>query len=147
MLLTRKQASAGFTLMELMIVIVIIGVIAAIAFPSYQSSVRKSRRAEAKATLLEVMSRQEQFFSENRRYAATFDELDLSASATTSFNTEHGFYTVNLSSNTATNSVTVTASANAGQDKDLVRTYGLSSNGRKYWVDKNNLGTEIVGWE
>ena len=58
----------GFTLIELMITIVIIGVIAAIALPSYQSSVRKSKRTEAKTELLQVMARQEQYFSETRKY-------------------------------------------------------------------------------
>ena len=49
----------GFTLVELMIVIVIVAILLAVALPSYQNSVQKGRRADAKAALLDVANRQE----------------------------------------------------------------------------------------
>ena len=61
----------GFTLMELMIVVAIIGILAAIAYPSYQDSVRKSRRADAGAVLLELAQWMERFYTENNRYDQT----------------------------------------------------------------------------
>jgi len=63
----------GFTLMELMMVVAIIGILAAIAIPSYQESVRKSRRAEARAQLLEVAQYMQRFYSQNDSFAATKD--------------------------------------------------------------------------
>lgn len=58
----------GFTLVELMIVVAIIGILSAIAYPSYQEYVLKTGRADGKAKLAEVMSAQERFYSQNQRY-------------------------------------------------------------------------------
>lgn len=58
----------GFTLVELMIVVAIIGILSAIAYPSYQEYVFKTGRADGKAKLAEVMSAQERFYSQNQRY-------------------------------------------------------------------------------
>ena len=54
----------GFTLVELMIVVAIIAIIAAVGFPSYQDSVRKSKRAEAKSRLLQLAQLQERKYSQ-----------------------------------------------------------------------------------
>lgn len=58
----------GFTLIELVIAVAIVAVLAAIAYPSYQDSVRKSRRADARAVLLEAAQFMERFYTENNRY-------------------------------------------------------------------------------
>lgn len=59
---------SGFTLIELMIVVAIIGIISAIAYPSYQNSVQRTGRADGMAKLLEVMQAQERYFSQNQTY-------------------------------------------------------------------------------
>jgi len=61
----KKQ---GFTLIELMIVVAIIGILAGIAYPSYQDSVRKSRRADAKGALLGFANAMERHFTETNSY-------------------------------------------------------------------------------
>ena len=65
-----RRCDPGFTLIEMMIVLAIIGVIAAIAFPSYQESVRKSRRAEARGQLLEVAQYLQRLYSQNDSFSA-----------------------------------------------------------------------------
>jgi type IV pilus assembly protein PilE len=58
----------GFTLIELMIVIAIIGILASIALPSYQNYIRRARATDAVSTLADMRIRIEQFFQDNRTY-------------------------------------------------------------------------------
>lgn len=59
----------GFSLIEMMIVGAIIAILAAIAFPSYQSHMRKSHRAEMQAYLMDLAQREQQYFTDNRSFA------------------------------------------------------------------------------
>ena len=60
-----KRPAAGFTLIELMVVIVIGTILLAVAIPSYQVQIRKSRRIDAKTAVLDMAGREERFFSTN----------------------------------------------------------------------------------
>ncbi len=86
----RQNHSRGFTLIEVMITVVIVAVLAAIAYPAYQDQVRKSRRGDAKQVLMDAVNRQEQFILDRATY--TTDMRDLGYSADPAVSGE-GYYT------------------------------------------------------
>lgn len=65
-----KKTSHGFSLIELIIAIAIIGVLSAIAFPSYISYIEKGKRAECRSGLLKTMQQQERYFTQRNTYVA-----------------------------------------------------------------------------
>ena len=64
-----KFVLRGFTLIELMITVVIIGILAAIAYPSYQNYTKQTRRSDAQIALTQAANQQEKFFTECNHYA------------------------------------------------------------------------------
>ena len=68
----------GFTLIELMITIVIIGILAGVALPGYQNAVRKSHRSAAQAEMLDIANREQQYFLANRSYTSSLSNLGYS---------------------------------------------------------------------
>jgi len=65
---TNRQA--GFTLIELMIVVAVIAILAAIAYPAYTNSILKGRRAEARTAIMELMQQQERYMTQRGTYLA-----------------------------------------------------------------------------
>ncbi|WP_312960342.1 type IV pilin protein [Stutzerimonas nitrititolerans] len=68
MMAPTQKSSAGFTLIEVMIVVAIIGILAAVAYPSYQEHVRKAKRADAQTALMELSQFMERHYTSNGRY-------------------------------------------------------------------------------
>lgn len=64
----KSRRQHGFTLIELMVVVAVVAILAAIAYPSYQEQVRKSRRGQAQADLVEYAQLAERFHSANNTY-------------------------------------------------------------------------------
>jgi len=78
------KKNRGFTLIELMVVVTIIGILAAIAMPTYQEHVRSGKRAQAKADLSEIAQFMERFYTENNTYAGATRPFSQSPRETTS---------------------------------------------------------------
>jgi type IV pilus assembly protein PilE len=111
------KMTRGFTLLELMIVVLVVAVLAAIAMSGYQQQVRKSRRAEAKQVLSDLVLKQEKYRSNNIAYGTV---ANIGGAQSTSW------YTVTLTtgSNTAT-AYTFTAVPIGDQAKDSCGTLSV----------------------
>src|ERR1700733_13568803 len=94
--LRGRHPEAGFTLVELMVVIVIATVLLSIAIPGYQTQIRKSRRTEARTAVLDLASREERFLSTANNYSQT--TTDLGYSGTFPVTVGAGYYTLNVTS-------------------------------------------------
>jgi type IV pilus assembly protein PilE len=90
----RAQGQRGFTLIELVIAMVIAAILAAIAIPSYTAYIQKSRRTEAKSTLLNMASLEERFFSTNNTYSSTPSDLGYATTAAVPFPVGSGYYNI-----------------------------------------------------
>jgi type IV pilus assembly protein PilE len=67
----KTKPASGFTLIELMITVAIVGILATIAATSYQSQVMRSRRTEARSAILDLAGREEKLFSTTNVYSAS----------------------------------------------------------------------------
>lgn len=118
----------GFTLIELMIVVAVVAILAAIAYPSYQDQVRKSRRAQAKADLVEYAGLAERFHTTNNTYVGFTLPRTVSpreAGAAVHYNlTPAGAFT-------NANTFTLTATPAGGQSADRCGTLSLNQAGVK----------------
>ena len=121
-----KKLIRGFTLVELLITVVIFAVVTAIAVPVYQDKVRESRRADARALLLDAANREHRFFADNTAFTATVTDLGYPDPAMS----QQGFY--QLGAVVAANGFTLTATPQGPQVADAAcATLSLASNGTK----------------
>jgi type IV pilus assembly protein PilE len=94
MKVTITKAYSGFTLIEVMITVVIVGILASIAYPSYTKFVAKGARADALAGLMNVANRQEQYYLDHKTFTKNMKKLGFSVDGDGNFVVENGFYKI-----------------------------------------------------
>jgi type IV pilus assembly protein PilE len=134
-------SSAGFTLVELMIVVVVIGILAAIAYPSYQDYVKRGKRSDAQQFMSEISLREGQYILDARAFTAKMGStgLNMSRSGITCDDTAtppkctSSLYTFTITvDNSATPpSYTITATPISGTPQASDGTLNLTSTGTK----------------
>jgi type IV pilus assembly protein PilE len=133
----RKQMS-GITLIELMIVVVIVSVLAAIAFPNYQEFSARAKRNEAKAALLQIKINQERFYLNNNTFTQDMTQLGFAADP---FTTDTGSYVVAVTAASPSNFSATATYQLGGNEASKCVTFTIDGRGAK------TSGPETNCWE
>ena len=132
----KWKSSAGFTLMELMFTVAIVGLLSEIAYPSYNDFVVRSDRAEAPRELVRLANLQEQLFVDSRAYTTNISDLGVGTTAIY----ETPSHNYKISATVVDNTFTLTANAQGTQktkDTDCIK-IEITDTGKK---------TPITCWE
>ena len=152
MKIVMKKRRQGFTLIELMIVVVLIAIITAIALPNYRSSVVKTRRGDCQAALLSFAQAMEKFYAANYSYlGAGVSAADTGAPASevhpNACPIETGgttYYNLTIQASSATN-FTVRATPASGSTQVGDGIMEINSLGQRFWDNNNDGDTGDTG--
>lgn len=128
----------GVTLIELMIVVVVISILASIAYPNYQEFSARAKRNEARAALLMLATNQERFYLNNNTFTAVMTDLGFSADP---FTTDTGYYVVAVTQASPSNFSATATYQQGGNEATKCLTFTIDGRGAK------SSGPEANCWE
>lgn len=131
-----RHKKSGFTLAEMLIVIVIVAILTTIALPSYQAAIRQSQRSEAIAALIEIRLKEEWWRANNPTYGT------LSSIGATSSNS---FYNFSVTDPPQGNTYTITAAAKTGTDQ--VNDSESGTDCSTLTINQSGSKTPLVCWK
>ena len=137
MTISKLNKIRGFSLIELMIVVVIVAIIASIAYPSYQEQMRKTRRSDAQAALMDAAARMERFYTQFGRYTGTIASAGINATS------PENFYQISIATIAApfqTFTLRATPTAGSAQVNDRCGNLTIDQAQQKDAENSNGLG-------
>ncbi|QGT77485.1 prepilin-type N-terminal cleavage/methylation domain-containing protein [Guyparkeria halophila] len=126
-----RKGNHGFTLVELMIVVVIVAILASIALPSFLEQINKTRRADGTSKLLEIMQAQERYRTTEFTYTTDLTELGYTVDGDGDATSDEGYYSIAASAcgDGIATCVQLTATPQNAQQDDACGTLSLDSTG------------------
>ena len=129
----------GITLVELMVVVMIVGILGAIAFPNYQEFTARSKRTEARAALLQIAVNQERIYMNSNSF--TTDLTTLGFATTPKATTDTGYYEIEVTSADASDFTATATYLHSGSEADKCKTFTIDGRGNK------SSGPDTDCWE
>lgn len=149
--LDSVEKTSGFTLIEMLIVVAILGILVAIAYPAYLDSVRSSRRADAMVELNDIAVRLQRCYTTNSKYnsAAGVCLVKDDVTSSSGLKSSEGYYLVKATSVAATTFVlTATPIAGKTQESDKkCKKFKLDQSGKKSAFDSSDTDSTDTCWK
>lgn len=123
-----RKRMRGITLIELMIVVLIVGMLAAVAVPSYRDYAARAKRTEAKSALLNLATNQERFYINNNRFTQDMTQLGFSADP---YITDSQSYSVEVTAASATDFSATATFRLGGREANKCKTFSINGRGQK----------------
>ena len=140
----------GFTLIELIVVIAIIGILVAVSLPAYRRSTQKANRADAKITMTRLATLEERFYFRENNYTGNFADIVSGATANMPINSDSGYYSIALAvtGGAAATGWTMTGTAQSTQALDTdCKTFTLTNIGAKTATNSSNATSAAINKE
>jgi type IV pilus assembly protein PilE len=148
--MSNRSRISGFTLIEIMIAVIIVGILAAIALPSYYKYIERSRRTDAQKALMDLANREEQYFLDRRTYTDKPEALGLAKNP----RSQDGYYDLAIAPGPAAEggiragyAISATPVKGGTQERDtLCATFTLTSKGVRGAESQSHADSKEECW-